>query len=420
MRLNSLASINYRNTMSRGRSLFGDFSTHRTDAMAPTWIDGAGGMTPNSTFANGYDNPDLASDGYPWGGIYRTDLSEFGLGLLFDIDFVTNTNVLLGGRFDDSQASNVDYAGIFNAVIGTSANPGRYTTADAKAERWDHGASWNISASQQLPGNIRPYATYASSSIVLDANNNMLTNVIINAGHIGSARLAELGVKASLWSDRLFITVAGYEQKRTDVDSTDDPMVINAYASATRTRGTEAQIKILPTRLWQLSLYGLHQTTYYEPNIGATLLVDARALGFQDVRDAQGNIIYPAEAFLYGGRSRIVLPRDMPEYKEKQGNPSLQIGLNTVYQLNGNVGITFGGNYFSKTCSGRLCEVTLPESYIFNAGILWSIGDWHCKLDVLNLTNERYFRARTGDALGDVLAQAMPDRHWQATIKRKF
>jgi hypothetical protein len=41
-------------------------------------------------------------------------------------------------------------------------------------------------------------------------------------------------------------------------------------------------------------------------------------------------------------------------------------------------------------------------------------------LDVLNLTNERYFRARTGDALGDVLAQAMPDRHWQATIKRKF
>jgi hypothetical protein len=41
--------------------------------------------------------------------------------------------------------------------------------------------------------------------------------------------------------------------------------------------------------------------------------------------------------------------------------------------------------------------------------------DWHFKLDMLNALDERYYRARTGDALGDALAQAMPARHWQFT-----
>jgi iron complex outermembrane receptor protein len=148
--------------------------------------------------------------------------------------------------------------------------------------------------------------------------------------------------------------------------------------------------------------------------------VDARMLGFQDVTDAQGNVIYPAEAFLYGGRSRIALPADMPEYREKQGNPNTQIGINATYDFPLGFTGTVGGNYFSTTCSGRLCWVTLPESYVFNTGLAWSRDDWMIKADVFNLTNERYFRARTGDALGDVLAQAMPDRHWQATIKKSF
>lgn len=419
LRANALLSLNYRDTVSRGRSLFGDFSTHRTDAMASTWIGSLGGMTPNTTFANGYDNPVLSDDGYPWGGDYRTEFSELGLGALFDIDFASNTNVVIGGRFDASQASNIDYAGLFNAVTGTSANPGKYATEDLMAKRWDHGSSWNVSIAQQLPGNVHPYFTLAKASIVLDANNNALTNVIINAGHLGDASLKELGVKASLFDGRLFFAVSAYEQKRIDVDGGDDPALINAYASATRTRGAGVEIKFAASRRLNFSLYGLEQRTYYDPNIGATLLVDARTLGFQDVLDAQGRVIYPAEAFLYGGRSRIVLPAGMPEYEEKQGNPHLQIGMNASYQIK-NVGMTLSGNYFSETCTGRLCVVTLPSSRVFNAGVYVSFGNWLLKADVLNFTNERYFRARTGDTLGDVLAQAMPDRHWQATLKRKF
>ena len=136
--------------------------------------------------------------------------------------------------------------------------------------------------------------------------------------------------------------------------------------------------------------------------------------------DAQGNVIYPAEAFLYGGRTRIRLPDGVEAYSRKQGNPDTQFGVNSSFQWSNGFGVTLSGNYFSQTCTGRLCTVRLPESYVVNAGALLDIGRWTFKVDVSNLTDERYFRSRTGDTLGNVLAQAMPDRRWQFTVKASF
>ena len=88
-----------------------------------------------------------------------------------------------------------------------------------------------------------------------------------------------------------------------------------------------------------LSFYGLRQRTRFSPNIGANIMVDARTLGFSDVVDAEGNVIYPAEAFLYGGRSFLVLPPGLSEYSIKQGNPETQVGIIAEYQLNERVSI---------------------------------------------------------------------------------
>jgi hypothetical protein len=84
------------------------------------------------------------------------------------------------------------------------------------------------------------------------------------------------------------------------------------------------------------------------------------------------------------------------------------------------LGLTLSGNYFSSTCSGRLCLVRLPSADVLNTGVFWDVGRWSTKLDIFNVTDARYFRARTGDTLGDVLAQAMPRRHWQLTVKVSF
>jgi iron complex outermembrane receptor protein len=418
--IDALASLNARLTVSEGKSTGNDFSSHRTDAMAPTWIDSLGGMTPNTTFASPLDNPNLQTDGYPWVSIYRTKFSEAGAALLFDIELWGRTRLLAGGRIDGSEAENVDRAGSFNATTGTSAIPGLYSSADVHAEAWDSGTSWSASLSQRLFENVWPYATLARSSIVLDGNNNALTNEAIDAGHIGAADLAEIGIKAQLFNDRLFVSAAAYEQSRIGVDADDANAIVYAYATATQTRGWELQMKWVPIRSLLFSFYYLDQTTRFDPNIGSTQLVDARMLGFQDVLDAQGNVIFPAEAFLYGGRTRVVLPSGMEQYQKKQGNPERQAAFTMSYQWSNGFGVAFTGNYLSSTCTGRLCVVRLPESQVFSIGAFMDRGAWSLKLDVNNAFNERYFRARTGDTLGNVLAQALPDRRCQLTLKYSF
>jgi iron complex outermembrane recepter protein len=421
LRMNALVSGNVRQTVSKGRSSgTADFSSHRTDAMASTWDASRGGMTPNTTFASPIDNPDLDADGFPWVSIYDTQFSEAGLGLMFDVDLFTRWNLIVGGRTDTSRARNTDYAGSFIATTGTSSNPGRFMSSDATASAWDSGTSWSVSLSYHTPWHLRPYVTFSESSIVLDGNNNQLTNATIEAGHLGSASLKEIGVKASFLDDRLFFSLAGFEQARTGVDADDDPALVYTYATATRARGWEMELKWVPLRNFFVSLYALHQQTVFDPNVGSTQLVDARTLGFQDVVDAQGNVIYPAEAFLYGGRSRIVLPKDVDAYRDKQGTPESQVGWSLAQQLPFGLGWTLSGNYLSSTCAGRLCTVKLPSSEVLNAGAHMKVGSVSFKVDVFNLTNERYFRARTGDTLGNVLAQAMPDRQWQFTANWAF
>lgn len=419
--VNTLASVNLRNTVSKGKGIAGgDFASHRTDAMLSDWTSTAEGLWPSANLVSPIENPDLAADGYPWGLLYDSEFSEAGLGLLFDVDVGARWNFLLGGRYDTSRARNVDGASSYNPVVGTSANPGAYLGTDESAAAWDDAVSWSLSASYALTRHVRPYVTVARSAIVLDGNNNALSNNIIRAGHIGAATLAELGIKASLLDDRLFATASLYQQARADVDLDDPADVIVAYPTATEARGASAEIKWVPTRNLFLSAYAMHQVTRYTPNYSSAQLVDARTLGFQDVLDASGNVIYPAEAFLYGGRARVILPANLRQYEKKQGNPELQLGFSTTYQWNHGLGFTLSGNYFSDTCTGRLCTVRLPEEFVANAGVMFSAGRWTAKLDVSNLFDETYFRARTGEVLGNPLAQVMPDRRWQITLKSEF
>jgi hypothetical protein len=424
LRVNALGSVNFRltRTETRSGSGGGDFGTHRSDAMAANWVDKTGGMTANTTFTNPFDNSLLSADGSPIGSPAMSRFWESGLGLMFDVDFFTKTNLLVGGRYDTSKAKRRTDASGFNGSTGTSANPGAPITTGTYVSGSDGGKSFSISLSHEFPFKIRPYVTYAEASIALDGNNNGLSDAIIRSGHIGEARISEVGMKTSLFGDKLFFSVAGYEQTRINVtNSDDDSAIVDAFASSTITRGAEVEFKWAPMRNLFVSLYGMTQKTRFDPNVGGTILVDARTLGFKDVLDpATGAVIYPAEAFLYGGRSRITLPDDIPEYRYKSGNPERQFGLSMNYQMDNGLGFTFSGNRFSEVCTGRLCLVTLPAANIANAGMFFDHGKWHAKLDIYNLFDERYFKPRTGDTLGDVLAQAMPDRRWQVTIKMDF
>jgi iron complex outermembrane receptor protein len=420
LRLNNVVSLNLRNTVSKINMTLADYGNHRTDATASSWNEDTAGMTANTTFTSANENTDLASDGLPWVTLSRTEYSEMGLGLLFDMGFFRDTNLLLGVRHDASEASNTNYAGRFQMNTGTSVNPGAYIATADTAENWDSATSWSVSLSRQMSWGLRPYATMSRAGVLLDGNNNSLHNDVIKAGHIGEAELKELGVKADWPSQNLNFSAAFYQQGRLGVSAADADAVIGAYATSTTTRGWQAELKWAPRRNFLLSLYALRQITRYSPSIGDNIQVDARALGFVDVLDAEGNLVYPAEAFLYGGRARILLPDNMPQYERKQGNPEKQLGLTAIYQLDRHWGFTLKSNYLSSTCSGRLCMVKLPQSLVFDTGVFWTSPRFDLKFDVTNITDEHYFRARTGDTLGDVIAQTMPGRRMQVTATLKF
>jgi iron complex outermembrane receptor protein len=424
LRVNSLASANVRYVVARnGGNAGNDYGTHRSDPTAITWVDDLGGMTPNTTFATAFDNPDLNNDGNPWGRDSRSTDLQTGVGVQFDIDMFSKLNVLVGGRWDGSKATNIDKANGFNNTTGTSASPGAFYTVADEAEDYDTGISYSVSVSYQLPWHLRPYLTYANSSVALDGNNNTYSNTVLRGpeGHIGAAYLKEIGFKADLLGSKLFFTTAVYEQNRTEISAVDpsDPS-LGTDATSTLTRGWEMEIKAVPFKGASASFYTLSQKTVYNPNNGGTMLVDARVLGFQDIKDATGRVIYPAEAFLYGGRSRLVLPAGLPEYRVKQGNPPVQMGINLDYQSDSGYGVTASGNYFASTFSGRLRLVKLPEAYTFNVGVNRNVGKWEVKASVDNVFDRLWFRARTGDTLGDSLAQVMPDRKFNFTAKFKF
>lgn len=418
--INQMISMNLRNTVSKGKRIVGDYGNHRTDASAIDWNPATAGMTANTTFASSNENSDPANDGMPWGSIYRTEFSELGAGFLLDIDLFADTNILLGARHDRSKAKNINYAGRYFYNTGTTAKPGYYALLDDIAEAWDGGSSYSVSVSQQLPNGLHPYATISRATILLDGNNNSLLNDVIAAGHVGTAVMKEIGVKGSWLNGGVTLVSAIYEQGRADVSHDDIANVINAYATATETRGWQTEIKWVPRKNLLLSFSALKQVTKYLPNAGGVIQLDARALGFTDIVDAQGNIIYPAEAFLYGGRANIILPNNLSAYEQKQGNPEHQLGVTLIYQFNNHWGATLKGNYLSSTCAGRLCLVELPASRVFDLGVFWSSPAMDLKLDVANIADTHYFRARTGEVLGDVIAQAMPGRRAQITATYRF
>lgn len=408
MRARVLVALNLRHTRSAGRnSGLGDFANTRTDAMAPGWRSRPGGMTPNTTFVNPLDNDDVDADGYPWARNYTSSFTERGAGMMLDLDAWRRVNLIAGLRWDDTTARNVDH-------------PLRAGDAAEAASAHRGAASWSASVSFELAPRIRPYVTFGRSSLMLDGDDNSLSNEIIRAGHVGQGELREAGIKASLFDRRLSFAGAVFRQRRVDVTPESDRVLASAYATATVTRGWSAEIAWAPRRGIDVAAHASVQSTVYEPNLGGAQLVDAATLGFVDVLGPDGSVLYPAEAFLYGGRAWLILPDGVEAYAKQRGNPDVMLGASATFTFAHGMGATAGVNHLSRTCSGRLCTVVLPSATPVRIGAFVERPSWSARVDVYNLFDERMFRARTDDALGNTMARALPGRSLYVTLKRSF
>ena len=78
----------------------------------------------------------------------------------------------------------------------------------------------------------------------------------------------------------------------------------------------------MPTRDLFFSAYVLNQFAEFTVPSSASISLTARQMGYQDVVDpVTGEVLYPAEAFFYGGKANVNLPVGSPDYLERSGQP---------------------------------------------------------------------------------------------------
>ena len=123
---------------------------------------------------------------------------------------------------------------------------------NAQADDTFDGWSWTISASYETPFGVRPYITLAEQSTVIAGQGaEIQTSNISGGGAFDTSELFEVGVKASLLDDKLYMALAYYEQERTDFNA--QAIVTN---QASETKGLEFELrwavteKLLMTAGW--------------------------------------------------------------------------------------------------------------------------------------------------------------------------
>jgi iron complex outermembrane recepter protein len=439
LKVNTLGSINYRRTVGMIRSSGGDFDW-RQDIMA-----GTGLQSPNNSFWNQHDNNSYTG-GAPATNNTSSWYDERGLGIMFDVDMFTRTNFVIGWRYDIAHASamaappfDANYGqsptpvtpGLWQAPVdGTCLQPGagcpgRFNPPSPitiNGGGVTSGKSWSASLSHELPWGLRPYVTIAKASLMLAGSNNVLQPTIAAGHFIGQAQLKEVGIKSSYWHDRLIITTAAYDQTRKDAGSPADPGA-TANVSDTRIRGIETEFKIAPLRRLYVSGYALFQHGVYAVGAPSGTIIDAsgRDLGFQDVVDPlTGKVVFPAEAFTYGGRPGVIMPTGSTMYQDRTGDPDTQFGLTANYAFANGLGFYVGVNRFSSVWADRVQSVRLPAATPVDLALTYDgRSNWHFRLSAFNAFNELYFRANISDTDGKLLS-VMPLARWEFSFHKDF
>lgn len=457
--VNTLGSLNYRNTKGWIRSSGGDFD-YRQDITINTAVDGSGtgGFYPNTMFWTQLTNPDYQT-GVPNTRDNNSEYNETGLGLMFDLDIFRKTNLVLGARYDRVRAKAMEmsrmnpntniqtpapvvegedpqpplYGGglvpvtpdfIEDYIAGlvctepTTSCPGRFQNARPWYNATDSGVSWSASLSHKLPwSGMTPYLTMASSTITLDSSNNMYAASIVQGGKlVGDASLIEAGIKGTLFAGKMQWAFAVFEQERTDVSAPSDPS-LSAYAESTKTEGVEISVNYQPTRKWFIGASATYlDARYIQGAVDETVQVNARDIGFQDI--VVGDEIYPAEAFGYGGKFFYYLNDPNNVYDEKPGTPKGQVAVNTTYTLGKGFGVLANVQYFTESWANRIQTVEIPEAAVLNLGVTWDSARVHLKGNIYNATEELYFRAGNGSNAN--LLSVMPDRRYEISLKVDF
>lgn len=311
------------------------------------------GATPNDRFEGAYDG--TGNVPYNWRQIGTS--SDFGIFGLVDTTFAEKWSLILSGRWDAYQAT----------TNGTDTNAVFAKVSDSK-----DAFTYNASISYKASNGLTPYLTYAKSSYVELGQGGMIDRINLGGDTwLQDSKITEAGVKGTLLENRLYATVAYYDQQKSAFNTQSG--TFDRYKS----KGLEIEARYAPTKSLSFTAAGTFQKT--------TLINSPFFLGVTP------SYLGLDPAKYYGGRFTAVgaligVPTDL-----ESPTPRRVFSIGGTFTAPAGWGFSLGGTYVSSMFAGYLEQIRLPSYFVTRAALFYNKGHWSVRLNGTNILNEKYY-----------------------------
>lgn len=415
--LNLLGSVNARYTNANRRATSGDYD-HRRDLVK--------GYTPTDTFASYIRTGDESfATGEPVSSDIQSKYWETGIGAMADLTLFEKFGVLGGIRKDWIDVTTFEDA--FFARTGTAVNGANINnaangvlTVPREVSNKDTGVSKSLSFNYKLPYEITPYYTVAESSSALTGTFQEISfNNVRDGAMISNADLEEIGVKGNLFKNKLMYSLSFYEQQRVGNIIVEG----ESYNRSTQNEGVELELRWVPNRNWSFIFSATHMLMDrigLNPAQTRTAAVDANYLGISDITDAAGNVIVPANSFLYGGNSSVTIPNSDSRYNKFGQYPEWVLGSFVGYTWD-KWSASWSANWVDSTAaSSELPDLLILPSYLTHTlSLAYDNKVWKVAFTLRNAFDEEYFVPNNGSFGGMLLQPGLP-RNYEFAVTRRF
>ncbi|HEY2659446.1 MAG TPA: TonB-dependent receptor [Caulobacteraceae bacterium] len=340
-------------------------------------------------------SPFEAGSGVGWETDVHSRWNDAGVFATSEIMIGKRLNLILGGRFDNFDATSRD-TGIFSfeTPAQVSAGKGKWT--------------YSTSATYKLGWGLMPYVTYAqAAALEVEQAGDLRPSVIQADGWVSNSDLTEAGIKFQLLHKTLVGSIAVYRQDRSELNG------LNSAIIGTRGNGVEFEARYLATDNISFTFAGDTQHTEVKGPDHSTVYIPAYTAGVPGA-DAYGG------AFLVFDFS--TLPGRAGDYEDTLV-PHTVLSLFGSYTTDahdwGKAGATLGATYASKTSGLVQNAVTYPAYTLVNASLYYQRGAYEVTANIDNLLDKLYFTPDQ-DTYANVGALPGRGREWRITVKRKF
>ncbi|MEO0549043.1 MAG: TonB-dependent receptor plug domain-containing protein [Pseudomonadota bacterium] len=336
--------------------------------------------------------------------------TNYAIAGLVDIETDFGLNFLLGLREDVVDAESTAFA---DFEI--------FRDEDLSASDEENGTSWNVSVSYEIPGTgIIPYFTAAEQTVVVagqgaeispealaQVDNDSPTGEGSDQAFLSATELTEFGIKGNFLDDRLYAAIAYYEQERTDRNI--QSITVNQDI---QTEGIEAELR------WAVTDKFLVTASYTNTEVVNLSILEAGSqfsfLGAEDLSGVDPTLHYGGQP---GG---LVSTGGTRDDAKRAGIPENLYSLTATYEFDNGLALSGSVTDVEEVFSGQSQAVTLPAYTLVDLGASYEFDNWLLRVNILNATDEEYFRANFTELFGSTIVLPERPRSVQASVIFKF